>query len=1809
MGYRLLLLALLWCIPFSSFSQFNDDFSKGSLDTWIQNPSNRWSTTLDNTNLVLHHSYDNSIAGHDYITAKCGISSYENGKLTWRFQVKHGYLPSASNGWAFILASDVDAMGLSNPSQSSCLVVGVNFSGSDDLLKVWEQTTSSAGSKSIKLIATSTLNWETSIGVSSYGYVEVVRNANGEWAIGYSKSSFSDIASIGTFSYANPIPLGNLGVVYWYTATADQKLWVDDVSLSYIETNITDKDSELKTEAMVDTVVASSSKSRMVTASSFSIADKGTKDGKPTIVNTLKGHVSTFPKTAFKQGDWQDAFWLVANGKEISSTVSFADTVLSIALTKPDTVADGTSKDYRLMVNLPDSLPDGFSVTFNFDGTSPVLTASNSSAVGTLLLERARTIRADAVAERFRMEPNLKVLLKGQKIAPSFYAIDCFGSVDTDFSQTCELTIAGNEAIKIRKDGSKGVVAFDSIAVAGDKYLYLKLTSENVEAFEQKIVMLNDTTSVISGVAAETLEATVKNALPENGVAIASLHLRDSGGDKLSTTVRSFDFEITSSKVDATKVIAGATLRVGDESKNCRIAQLSKDFLRIEVFDDALKVEEGGSAAVSLGLYFNSEEFADLGSLSFKLKGVIADSAGSIFSTFGPIPVNTIKFLVHADTLAFSKVPSAVKPNTLFDVSVKACDRFGNIDTDYDGICQLTIIGASIVTQNQKFSSGIAKFAGIRLSKSGEYTVEASSGDLKTMGKLIVADDDSYLKVSSTPIPSVAATSTSSFFDVLKFLVVDTGISDTLCTRIAQLTLQAVDSLGNLLLTRRVDSVKVCLNGKQINTSGISFTGGKVVLKFADPLLAILNRSEGEVAVQIRLLKQPQMAPFSLSVPTDGITVSAGSSLVSKTCSYPIRSATISYNVIPERILVAPHPILAMPNSPINLKCQIANREGDFVTSFAGKLATELVGFPDVQPILNRGAISIGPLKASGVGEASIRVMVNDSISEKALFRVVQQVDTLVFSSAVAVKMEGWQRLPSGGYVHSGGEGQSLLGYAIPPTVGARNTQYHLRFKLDNANFSSENYMRIVLLSDKMPFKDSSYAAVVLSYKKTGSKTLFQLESIVNGRVVNRSDSIFTGRIDGKEAEAYLFKDADGRWSGDIYTDGYLCCHFANVPMPFTSVAGYSGIEYQCSSSNVGKMLVESFDMVGSEQHLRIVEGYYSSKGNAELTVNLPLSSAEEINLTATDSQGSTSPVSNISVEGCKLHFRLGDAAASSYKVKVSCSVNGQSESDSATIHIRSGLEFSDVTISEIMFDPTPSVALPEVEYLELYNRVADTLHVDGWTIRVNGKMWRCNHAKVNPYGYLAISSTSGAVALGAYGNAASATYFDGLPNEKADIAILNSQGKVVAASCYSSDYLTKEDIQGGISLEKIDVASMAECRENWAASKDTKGGTPGAANSVSGKIADTAPPVVERLTIDGVNAITISFNEPVVVGEHFAIQLGDKYEKATFRHSPEAPRTIAITLSNDLVTNVCQSLVLSDVADYSGNAFTSEIQVALCQPPAKGDLVINEVLFNPEGECSDYVELVNVSSKPIDLSNVILCRRNADGKLEEAKRIAETSYILPSQGYELLCSTPEIIALRYPRSNPKCFIKLSSMPSYPNEGGVVVVADTALNVIDELAYSERMHFKMLPTFDGVSLERISLSESKWQSASKESGYGTPGVENSQLLNVKKSEHLLKLSSTVVSPDGDGVNDYLAVSYLMESAGTMADIDIFTGEGVPIKKLCRNELLGTSGTIVWDGIADSGIRASRGIYVLVTKLVYADGRSNETRQVFSVAYR
>ena len=107
-----------------------------------------------------------------------------------------------------------------------------------------------------------------------------------------------------------------------------------------------------------------------------------------------------------------------------------------------------------------------------------------------------------------------------------------------------------------------------------------------------------------------------------------------------------------------------------------------------------------------------------------------------------------------------------------------------------------------------------------------------------------------------------------------------------------------------------------------------------------------------------------------------------------------------------------------------------------------------------------------------------------------------------------------------------------------------------------------------------------------------------------------------------------------------------------------------------------------------------------------------------------------------------------------------------------------------------------------------------------------------------------------------------------------------------------------------------------------------------------------------------------------------------------------------------------------------------------------------------------------------------------------------------------------------------------------------------------------------------------------WHSASESSGWGTPGMINSQYFNNGNSQELLAVVNPVFSPDNDGYEDVAQFSYKLNISGTVGNAVIYDNKGRLIKKILSNELLSTEGTITWDGTMDNGEKARVGIYMI-----------------------
>src|SRR4051812_9003570 len=158
------------------------------------------------------------------------------------------------------------------------------------------------------------------------------------------------------------------------------------------------------------------------------------------------------------------------------------------------------------------------------------------------------------------------------------------------------------------------------------------------------------------------------------------------------------------------------------------------------------------------------------------------------------------------------------------------------------------------------------------------------------------------------------------------------------------------------------------------------------------------------------------------------------------------------------------------------------------------------------------------------------------------------------------------------------------------------------------------------------------------------------------------------------------------------------------------------------------------------------------------------------------------------------------------------------------------------------------------------------------------------------------------------------------------------------------------------------------------------------------------------------------------------------------------------------------------------------------------GDVVINEILFNPPGGGYDYVEGYNRSNKIINLENIVIAHRNSTGDISGMKPVAKAPVLIPPGAYFVVTANEKWLRQHYSTGPAAVVCEVLSLPSFPDDEGTVVLLNKGDSIIDELTYSEKWHFPLLTDVSGVSLERIDYgapaqNRNNWSSASSSAGF------------------------------------------------------------------------------------------------------------------------
>jgi len=544
-----------------------------------------------------------------------------------------------------------------------------------------------------------------------------------------------------------------------------------------------------------------------------------------------------------------------------------------------------------------------------------------------------------------------------------------------------------------------------------------------------------------------------------------------------------------------------------------------------------------------------------------------------------------------------------------------------------------------------------------------------------------------------------------------------------------------------------------------------------------------------------------------------------------------------------------------------------------------------------------------------------------------------------------------------------------------------------------------------------------------------------------------------------------------------------------------------------------------------------------------------------------------------------------------------------------------------DVLIHEIMADPSPPVALPNAEYIELRNRSGRTLNLQGWRIATRTATSSAFPAyELPPDGFLIITSNAAAASFASYGPVLGVGSFPALDNSGTIVSLRSREGNTIHAVEYSDSwYGNAVKKEGGWSLEMVDAANPCAGNGNWKASTAANGGTPGQKNAVEGRQADHAPPQLVRTYSLGSDTLALLFNEPLDSVQAVDIskyQLEPGITVISARVIPPLFNTVELKLAASLQPEKVYNVHVKGIADCTGNRMDTpgNAPAGLPSPAATSDIIVNEILFNPKPGVSDYVELYNNSKKILDLSQMYLANRNTSGEVASLKKLSDSPlYCFPGD-FIALTEDKAMLQQHYFLKKPDAVRQIASLPSYPDDKGVVVIVNSYGNVVDEVAYSHQWHFSLMSDKEGVALERIdpagpSNDKNNWHSAASTSGYGTPGYQNSQYRQAAEFDAELAVEPKVFSPDHDGIDDVAIIQYALSEPGYVANITLFDASGKPVRQLVRNALLGLKGRWIWDGLNDKGQSLHTGTYIVFAEIFNLQGKRKVFKQTIVLARR
>lgn len=532
---------------------------------------------------------------------------------------------------------------------------------------------------------------------------------------------------------------------------------------------------------------------------------------------------------------------------------------------------------------------------------------------------------------------------------------------------------------------------------------------------------------------------------------------------------------------------------------------------------------------------------------------------------------------------------------------------------------------------------------------------------------------------------------------------------------------------------------------------------------------------------------------------------------------------------------------------------------------------------------------------------------------------------------------------------------------------------------------------------------------------------------------------------------------------------------------------------------------------------------------------------------------------------------------------------------------------FSQVAINEIMYAPPDA----SNEWFELVNAGSSPVSLQNWKWKDATATIRTittQNISIDTAGYIIICQDT--IKLKAQfpniNGRMIQTQWSALNNTGDNVILIDPSNSRIDSVAFQTSWGGNT---GGFSLERINSSGASNNAINWGTSLDILQSTPNRKNSITPKPFDLFLKVFSITPLFPSAGGTLNFdfvikNPGLNAANNFSLNI---YRDINFDSVTQDSELLnsqsysVLSPSDSLMYNFSIQNIDTGLKqfiakinypqdnDTSNNKGVKRIYVS--SQSGSGGIVINEIMYDPLLNQSEWIELYNASGQTVNIKNWKYKETSSSVTLSSTDL-----FLNPGDYFMLAHDSTLYYAFNYLISpEPNQIIKFSSGISLNNTGENISITDSLNNLIDGVYYNPDWNNSNLTDTKGISLERInpalgSNDKNNWSSSADKSG-GTPGLRNSIHTQSIVSSSTVSINPNPFSPDGDGHEDFTLINYKLNVPFAQMNVKVYDIKGRLVRTISNNQVTGSEGSIVFNGFDNEKQKLRIGIYILLIEAV------------------